>query len=240
MEKQTLFWLFIGIFAITAIITLLGITGVIKSIKEKYLNTLFTALILEVIAAVFLIFKGFDFAENKVDLAAIISDAGLTAPSEVEKQEPFVIAQLASTLSIPQLESDKALLQSNIKDKDKLIAQLEEANRDKGASFYSTITELDHKIDFYKENGLGRSINLLFEPTKKEDVYKHLVSAFGYIDKISEGDGSVNTDKSVNKPRIQRLYSTFKATYSSDSTRFHHISEYDLSQIVKAKLKMDE
>jgi len=76
MEKQTLFWLFVGIFAVTAVITLLGITGVIKTIKEKYLNTLFTALILEVIAAVFLIFQGLDFAENPVNLSAIIVNSG--------------------------------------------------------------------------------------------------------------------------------------------------------------------
>jgi len=213
---------------------------VIKSIKEKYLNTLFTALILEVIAAVFLIFKGFDFAENKIDLAAIISDAGLTAPTEAEKHEGFIVDQLASTLTIPQLQADNTQLQNNLTDKEKLIAALEEANRDKGTSFYSTITELDHKIDFYKENGLGRSINLLFEPSEKEDVYKHLVTTFGYIDKISEGDGSINADKTVNKSRIQKIYSQFKATYSADSTRFYYISEYDLSQMVKAKLKMAE
>ena len=59
--KEALFWIFIAIFSLTAIITLLGITGVIKTIKDNYLNALFTALILEVIAAVVLLFQNTDF-----------------------------------------------------------------------------------------------------------------------------------------------------------------------------------
>jgi len=74
MEKHTLFWLFIGIFAVTAIITLLGITGVLKNIKEKYLNTLFTALILEVVGAVFLLFQGFNFTAAFPKLEVLTSE----------------------------------------------------------------------------------------------------------------------------------------------------------------------
>jgi hypothetical protein len=65
MVLKVLFIVFISIFTITAIITLLGITNLIKGIREKYLTPLFTALILEVIASVVLLFKNQDFSNNK-------------------------------------------------------------------------------------------------------------------------------------------------------------------------------
>jgi len=65
MEAKILFIVFISIFTVTAIITLLGITNLIKGIREKYLTPLFTALILEVVAAVILLFKNQDFSNSK-------------------------------------------------------------------------------------------------------------------------------------------------------------------------------
>lgn len=56
MIAYVLFYSFIAIFIATAIITLLGITGKIK-VAKRYLNPLFTGLILEVVAAVVLLFR---------------------------------------------------------------------------------------------------------------------------------------------------------------------------------------
>lgn len=58
--KETLFYTFLGIFALTAVLTLLGVTKII-SIKEFYLRTLFTALIVELISAVIVLFGRTDF-----------------------------------------------------------------------------------------------------------------------------------------------------------------------------------
>jgi hypothetical protein len=49
MNQDVIFWVFIAIFSVTAVITLLGITNVIK---VKYLKWFVTGLILEVVALV--------------------------------------------------------------------------------------------------------------------------------------------------------------------------------------------
>jgi hypothetical protein len=60
--KNTLFIVFVSIFAISAIITLLGISGVLK-IERRYLNTLFTSLIVTLIGAVISVFNGMDWKQ---------------------------------------------------------------------------------------------------------------------------------------------------------------------------------
>lgn len=62
--KLTLFFVFIAIFTATAAITLLGVVKKIR-IQSKYLNVLFSALLLEVAAAVVTLFKGTDFFYEK-------------------------------------------------------------------------------------------------------------------------------------------------------------------------------
>lgn len=57
MFSNPLFIVFLLIFIATAIITLLGITNVIKNIKDKFLTALFTALILEVVASIIFMFN---------------------------------------------------------------------------------------------------------------------------------------------------------------------------------------
>ncbi len=57
MWTNPLFIVFLSIFCITAAITLLGITNVIKGIDKKYLNALFAALILEVVASIIFMFN---------------------------------------------------------------------------------------------------------------------------------------------------------------------------------------
>ena len=58
--KTILFIVFILVFVFTAAITLLGILGVIQ-IEKTYLNTLFAALIVELIGAVMALYRSADF-----------------------------------------------------------------------------------------------------------------------------------------------------------------------------------
>ena len=235
MEKQTLFWLFIGIFAITAIITLLGITGVIKTIKEKYLNTLFTALILEVIAAVFLLFQGFNFTEDRADLSAIISKSGLSPPEKVELQEDFIVQKLAEIPKLQKLGAENEQLKKTIAEKN---SELEKIKGDAGRydqNFYSNIIKLDDAIAAYP----GKSINIGFQPQKKEAVYQLLVKIFGDLGKIRDGDAVFNTNQKVNKPLVRKVYRDFRASYGriglDDAKVF--LDEYDVSQLVKYYLE---
>jgi hypothetical protein len=56
MYAKVLFFVFVGIFSLTAIITLLGITDHVD-IKEGYLNKLFYSLVVEVIGGIVALFK---------------------------------------------------------------------------------------------------------------------------------------------------------------------------------------
>jgi len=241
MEKQTLFWLFIGIFAVTAIITLLGITGVIKTIKEKYLNTLFTALILEVVGAVFLLFQGFNFTENRMDLSAIISKAGLSPPDKVELQEAFIVQKLAEMPKLKKLTTENEQLKKTIIEKDQEIAKIKGDAGRFDQNFYSNIIKLDDAIEAYP----GKSINIGFQPDQKEAVYQLLVNIFGDLGKVRDGDAIYDNNQKVNKPFIRKTYTEFRASYReialTDAQVFNDakvfIDEYDVSQLVKYYLE---
>ncbi len=235
MEKQTLFWLFIGIFAVTAIITLLGITGVIKTIKEKYLNTLFTALILEVVGAVFLLFQGFNFTENRADLSAIISKSGLSPPDKVELQEAFIVEKLAKIPNLKKVTEENEQLKKTITEKDEEIAKIKGDAGRYDQNFYSNIIKLDDAIAAYP----GKNINIGFQPEKKEAVYQLLVKIFGDLGKIQDGDAVYNQNQKINKPLVRKVYTDFRGSYGrivlNESKIF--LDEYDVSQLVRYYLE---
>jgi hypothetical protein len=58
--KEILFYTFLGIFTLTALVTLCGLVSVAK-IKERYLRWLFSALIIQLIGAVIGLYKTTDF-----------------------------------------------------------------------------------------------------------------------------------------------------------------------------------
>jgi hypothetical protein len=60
MMRESLFYTFLAIFAATAWVTLLGVTQRIR-IERRYLNVLFTALLIELAGAVIGLFKTTDF-----------------------------------------------------------------------------------------------------------------------------------------------------------------------------------
>ncbi len=230
MEKQTLFWLFVGIFAVTAAITLLGITGVIKNIKEKYLNTLFTALILEVVAAVVLLFQGFNFDEREINLASVISKAGLNPPENIELHEDFIVDKLAEIPQLKKLTSENTQLKNDLTAKNKEIEDLKGSISRYDQNFYSNIIKLDDAL--YKIR--GKTINLAYRPAEKAEVYQYLVNIFGDLGMIKEGDEVYNNDKTINKANVRRLYKTFRASYGrpiTDDAKMY-IEAFDISRMV--------
>src|SRR5690242_18436038 len=60
MLKQSLFYTFLIIFAATALVTLLGITQ-IRRVDRRYLNVLFTSLLVALAGAVIALYKRTDF-----------------------------------------------------------------------------------------------------------------------------------------------------------------------------------
>ena len=64
--KKALFYLFLAIFGITAIVTVLGITGFV-TVKDAYLTPLFWSLLIEVIGAIIAIYRRADFLSDGLE-----------------------------------------------------------------------------------------------------------------------------------------------------------------------------
>src|SRR6266478_2726004 len=73
MLKETLFFTFLGIFAATACVTLLGVAQKLK-IQSKYLTVLFTALLIELAGAVIGLFKATDFFPKETAITPSLRD----------------------------------------------------------------------------------------------------------------------------------------------------------------------
>jgi hypothetical protein len=74
--RSALFFTFLAVFVITAMLTFVGIMG-IRPIPERYLNVLFSALIVEVVAAVVGLYRSTDwFGRQRTDSAVRLLEGG--------------------------------------------------------------------------------------------------------------------------------------------------------------------
>ena len=234
-EQKTLFWLFIGIFAITAAITLLGITGVLKNIKEKYLNSLFTALILEVLAGVVLMFQAYNLPNAQLNIADLLQEAGVEVTGDVKAQKQLLMTHLTAGVNLPKVEAEKKELEAAVATKDQLIADCNGSLGEKENRFYKNILRLNTLTTQY----MGGNINLGFEPDKKEEVYQILLEVFNELGEFRDGDAVYLEDgKTMNKTFMRELYTKFRERYGRMAEEFDNIylDKFDVSQMFKAYL----
>lgn len=180
-QAALLFYLFIGIFSITAIITLLGITGVLKSIKDKYLNALFGALILEVVAAVILSYKQIDIGSGSDAIEPLIELLG----DEKTDSEVKNIALLESTIKDAiQLEVDNIVLNEKIKELENILNTKGEEHSYSDKEFLMYIITLR---EITRNEMDGTSINLVFNRAEKKKVFDILEQVFMSLGKVDPG-----------------------------------------------------
>ncbi|GEM_PF-1374875 len=245
--KEALFWIFIIIFSLTAIITLLGITGVIKTIKENYLNALFTALILEVVAAVVLLFQNTDFLTSPVAdgpcLEEVITRSGLTAQAgQAADASDFLVEQLKRLSVLDAATGDQALLAAQLQERDSLlevanaeIEALETELQQLGQQFYTKITKLRNYISQY-----GGFINLAWRAEEKASVYRLLIEIFGDMGLIQDestlyiGEGRAQ----INFAAVRSIYKEYKASLQQtvDSDTKVYVGEYDTILFIRTYL----
>jgi hypothetical protein len=65
--KKSFFYVFLLIFAVTAVVTLLGVSGIVK-IDPTYLNYLFGSLLLELVATMIALFRSTKFFEESLQM----------------------------------------------------------------------------------------------------------------------------------------------------------------------------
>lgn len=207
MEQHILFWIFIGIFAISAAITLLGITNVLK-IRDKYLNALFTALILEVVAVVLLLFRNTDYFNPGANLDHLIAEASLTLPAQADPAY-FIVENLRESAKLNQITRQLDSLESALSDcSNKLEVTTRDVN-ELNEAFYTKVIRLRGQIPKYQG-----SINLSFRPETKAELFSLLVNILGDMGEIPAGRHLLMPDGSVDFVAVQEIYSTFKSRYT--------------------------
>ena len=238
MEQQVLFWIFVTIFSATAVITLLGITNVI-SIKNNFLNAMFTALILEVVAAVIILFQGFDFSgqESSVDLNQLISEANLATQLEPRQNpEAFIIAKLKSSEKVVILNEELELARQEA---DSLLVVLENCEGQSGdiqedlgkykGSFFGKITSLRELITKY-----GGVINIAFQEKEKVEVYKLLIDIFSDLGLVANATPIYKdaAKTQINYNTVQGMYRSFRKDYGRPVEDKNYIYVTDLDTIL--------
>lgn len=215
MNLQILFWIFIVLFSVTAIITLLGITGVIKTIKDNYLNALFTALIIEVIAAVVGAFKGMDLEQAAKIPPKIFEKTHLEASGDIHEDTQNIIEAILESdknkALVLEIDSLKRML-------DECAGSLKEMDKD----FYSYIIKLRNAMNEYPE----RSINIAYQPENKQKELELIKNVFIILDEF-ENPGN------ISQIQIQEEWVEFKKRHGRDQQNKYHILEYDINLLVR-------
>lgn len=237
MNNQTtlLFYLFIGIFSITAIITLLGITGVLKNIKDKYLNALFSALILEVVAAVIFSYKQMDFACD----SEMLLDKFIAKTSRVDLQsksdkvdyleeiitEYHAIKPEYESLSLKMIDLETKLENCNL--------ELTEVDK----TYYMKIIKL-RKITRNEMD--GTSINLIFNQGNKKDVFlilEQIFTTLGKIDPHMEMSDSYLTNTYIKFLKQYGLQEKLISTNEEGAYTGVYLTDYATSIMIRAYLE---
>ena len=245
MPQIVLFWIFVVIFSATAIITLLGITNVIE-IKGNFLNALFAALILEVVAAVIIVFQSFDFNEEPApDLGEIIAEANLTEEMlPRQTAEAFVLSKLKETKNLPQLnnqlqrtsqelDSLMVVLQNCEGQSQKIKEDLDELEK----TFYIRIKRLRDLISKY-----GGVINIAFKESEKVEVYKLMIEIFTELGMVTNNTPIYknNNPEDIDYEVVKNMYRKFKRD-SGDKVKdkqYIYITEFDTILMIRKYLSI--
>lgn len=193
-QLNIVFYVFLAIFSITAILTLLGITGVIKSIQPKHLNALFAGLILEVVAAVIFTYKQIDFSCQTEEIIDRLGMKVTNWPVEAEldqkviKLEEILINGRTCNSESHKLKEVSDQLKTDLADckESQSSTNTELTTLDK--VFYSNVI----KLRIIAEKFRGRTINLIWDQPNKLEVYRILGQIFldlGYVgpdDKLTD------------------------------------------------------
>ncbi len=246
MEQQVLFWIFVVIFSATAIITLLGITNLIQ-IKANFLNALFTALILEVVAAIIVVFQSFNFNDEgqSLNLNDLIKEANLAGQLQPRQTpEAFIIAKLKESEKLAILNEQLEFAQ---KQADSLMVVLENCEGQTGSiredlnkyerSFYGKVTRLREMITKY-----GGVINIAFQEQDKEDVFKLLIGIFTDLGKVTNQTPIYedNAQSKVNYTTLKNMYRFFRQEHGRpvEDKNYIYITEFDTVLMIQEYLKL--
>ena len=203
-KESILFYVVVSIFAVTAVVTILGLIQKV-SIEKQYLNKLFTALILELVATVIYMAANMDISSQ-----ANIQDHD---PSEqsISQIEDSAVKQFILTLpldiqgsvtDVREKLSKKydgfSASQVQLKLAEEKIISLEKQSADKDG-FLNKVSELENirlKLD--------NTINLEHNMSRKHNVYlliQKLLQRIGHYQGENDGD-AVKTQEALKNYKM--------------------------------------
>jgi hypothetical protein len=238
VEKTVLFWTFIGIFSLTAVVTLLGITGVLKSIKERYLNVLFTSLILEVVAAVLILFKSTDFtSEHQADYSSLIQKAGYSPTMAGDDQESFILSKLTESKTNASAKQQKDSIANLLEQAKQSLAACEGEVSQLDKSFFTKITRLRKLMYDY-----GGFITLNYQESGKKEVYPLVASIFETLQMVASEKDLYSENGEVINDEVKRLYNQYKRSYinlpENKVQQYYIIFQSDIAKILRDYLNL--
>lgn len=245
MEQQVLFWIFVTIFSATAIITLLGITNVIK-IQSNFLTAMFSALILEVVAAIILMFNSFDFTgeSGQTNYVEILQKANINTPLNTRDTAYYIAQLIKNSNNGEPVESELLALNNEL---DSLMeallncegrsTQYETELNELEQTFYIKIKRLRDLISKY-----GGFINIAFQEKEKEDVYRMLIDIFKDLGMITNGTPIYidNNPNNINFSTIKNMYRAFKKENGEKikDANYVYLNEFDTILMIRQYLSI--
>lgn len=204
MDKESaLFYVVLVLFAATGIVTLMGLVQKV-TIEKKYLNALFTALILELIAAVLYLFSSTEFFEpaptqdqlvlprvelpqahrdiSPADVIRMVTDHDANQTRMQQAEQDLMSLRSLMAEQVPPYDDVVLALDTRIREirdlkNDLGRLQAEQVAFDKiRENFLVRMAELNTRI-----SEIGTSINLIYRPEQKREIAGMLQSAFKQI-----------------------------------------------------------
>jgi len=204
MDKESaLFYVVLILFAITGIVTILGLVQKVM-IEKKYLNALFSALILELIAAVLYLFSNTEFFDREPNIDELLVQRTELPPAQRDISAGELIEIVAThddnRAKLLRMEQELMSLREQIADQvppyadvtlalDARIREISDLQNDLARlnteqqdymkireNFLVRMAELNTRM-----SDVGTTINLIYRPGQKREIAGMLQSAFKQI-----------------------------------------------------------
>jgi len=130
LMQQVISWICVGVFAATAVLTLLAITNVVKLASARYRDHLFTVLVIEIVAIGVGIFSGYVKSPREVE--SRLADVGRQQAIAEFKPKIEQVRMLAERLDGVQLQAsaaERAQLKASINQLSQSVEQLAQSTR---------------------------------------------------------------------------------------------------------------
>lgn len=241
MQFQILFIIFVAIFVISAVLVFLGITRVIQ-IDKKYLNTLFYALIIEVIAAIIYLF--YLYSDNPmIRLEEAYTTANIdTILSDGEKQRALL--QLIEEAA--KLEQRNQNYRNNIAAGNEEIGRLNRALAEKDSmlshrnlgqtSFFSNINTLEKIFNIHNRKWFW--LTSPYTINQAAEIYPVINSLINEVGVYSEPDANIDTIIESWRRFIEEFRVEQNHNISEDPNG--HIQSSDILFLLMKKYQMSD